>query len=85
MEENVSHLFLEFLFRPLRVLTMQERRFVAANCPVKPVRGPPSLLGRHLPEDFDLLRTGLFVGQHIKIRYPEGGLLAKVMEGDEVP
>src|SRR5258706_7463805 len=85
MEENVAHLFLEALLRPIRVLAVEEGRFMSAHRPVKSVRGLPALLGRHAPEDFDLLRTGLFVGQHIKIRYPEGGLLAKVLEGDEVP
>jgi hypothetical protein len=47
------------------MLVPHESRLVSANRPVKPLRRPPPLLRTHTPKNGDLLRAGLFVGQHI--------------------
>ena len=49
MKENTPHLILDLAVGPIGVLTAQERGFVPPNRPIKPMRCPPSLLGRHAP------------------------------------
>ena len=67
MKENPPHLVGNLLLRPIGMLAPKECAFVTAHGPVEPVRGTPSLFRTHTAENLNLLRTGLFVGQHIRI------------------
>src|SRR4249919_2626577 len=64
MTEYASHFVHYLLLRPVGMLALHKGTFVPAHRPVEPMRGPPPLLRRHPPKNLDLLRSGLFVGQH---------------------
>jgi len=61
MGKDPAHLRLDLLLRPGRMLTLQERRLVVPQGPVKLMRGLPALVRRHAPQQSYLVRAGSLV------------------------
>src|SRR5216684_640346 len=64
IREITPHLLGQPLLGPFRMQAAQVGCFMAPHCPVKLMRGFPALFRGHAPQNRNLLRTGLFVGQH---------------------
>ncbi len=78
MGKYAAHFVLNFFFRPLGMLALQESRLVPPHRPIKPVRRPPALLRRHAPKYCDLLWTRFFIrqhGQNVRREFESGKLI----------
>src|SRR5688500_1044078 len=64
IQEVAARLAFDLLVGPLGMPFAQERRFVSPERPVEPMRSAPALLGRHAPQNLELLRPGLLVEIH---------------------
>jgi hypothetical protein len=60
--ERSPNFAFDFFLGPIGMLAAEKSCLVSAHCPIEPMGGIPTLLWRHAPEDFDLLRARLFVG-----------------------
>src|SRR5438067_1264685 len=66
MEEDSSDLGLHLVLCPIGMLVAQPGGLKLAGGPIKLLSERKTPLWAHLAEDFDLLFTGLFVGQHAR-------------------
>ncbi len=64
MQENAADFVCHALFWPIWVLGTQSRNFHLARRPIKSLCKTQALLAGHRTQDFNLLRTRLFIRQH---------------------
>jgi hypothetical protein len=64
MEKNASNFFFQPLFRPVRMLVAQAGQLQSSSGPIEVFSLLKPLDAGHGSKNLNLLRAGLFIGQH---------------------